>query len=76
MALDEKEKKMKRKILVRPIGLNLSVGSGGFEGDTLSPLPAVKIGGITATVKFAGLIFPGEYQAKRVQNIGAQVSFR
>ena len=32
------------------------------QGGTLLPLPTVKIGGITATVQFAGLVFPGEYQ--------------
>jgi uncharacterized protein (TIGR03437 family) len=33
-----------------------------MQGGTLSPLPVVKIGGIPATVQFAGLVFPGEYQ--------------
>ena len=32
------------------------------QGGTLSPLPIIKIGGITATVQFAGLVFPGEFQ--------------
>ena len=42
------------------------VDSRGFrrsaQGGTLSPLPVIKIGGITATVQFAGLVFPGEFQ--------------
>jgi len=32
------------------------------QSGTLSPLPVVKIGGVTATVQFAGLVFPGEFQ--------------
>lgn len=32
------------------------------QSGTLSPLPAVTIGGIAATVQFAGLVFPGEFQ--------------
>jgi len=32
------------------------------QSGTLAPLPAVQIGGIAATVKFAGLVSPGEYQ--------------
>jgi uncharacterized protein (TIGR03437 family) len=32
------------------------------QGGTLSPLPVIKIGGITAEVQFAGLVFPGQYQ--------------
>jgi uncharacterized protein (TIGR03437 family) len=32
------------------------------QSGTLSPLPVVKIGGIPASVQFAGLVFPGEYQ--------------
>jgi len=32
------------------------------QGGTLSPLPVVKIGGTAATVQFAGLVFPGEFQ--------------
>jgi uncharacterized protein (TIGR03437 family) len=28
----------------------------------LSPLPAIKIGGVSATVQFAGLVAPGEFQ--------------
>jgi uncharacterized protein (TIGR03437 family) len=32
------------------------------QSGILSPLPVVKIGGVTATVSFAGLVFPGEYQ--------------
>jgi uncharacterized protein (TIGR03437 family) len=32
------------------------------QGGTLSQLPAIKIGGTPATVIFAGLVSPGEYQ--------------
>jgi uncharacterized protein (TIGR03437 family) len=32
----------------------------------LSPLPVVKIGGSTATVQFAGLVSPGEFQLNLV----------
>ncbi|HEY6344882.1 MAG TPA: hypothetical protein VIY49_25575 [Bryobacteraceae bacterium] len=32
------------------------------QGGTLSPLPVVKIGGIAATVQFAGLVAVGEFQ--------------
>ena len=38
------------------------VAGSSSQGGTLSRLPIVKIGGITATVQFAGLVFPGEYQ--------------
>jgi uncharacterized protein (TIGR03437 family) len=32
------------------------------QSGSLSPLPVVKIGGVTATVQFAGLVAPGEFQ--------------
>jgi uncharacterized protein (TIGR03437 family) len=32
------------------------------QGGTLNPAPVVKIGGTTATVVFAGLVLPGEFQ--------------
>jgi uncharacterized protein (TIGR03437 family) len=32
------------------------------QSGTLSPLPVIQIGGVRATVQFAGLVFPGEYQ--------------
>lgn len=32
------------------------------QSGSLSPLPIVKIGGVTATVQFAGLVAPGEFQ--------------
>jgi uncharacterized protein (TIGR03437 family) len=32
------------------------------QSGTLSPLPVIKIGGVTATVQFAGLVAVGEYQ--------------
>ena len=38
------------------------VSGSTVQSGTLSPLPVVKIGGIAATVQFAGLIFPGEFQ--------------
>jgi uncharacterized protein (TIGR03437 family) len=31
------------------------------QSGTRSPLPLVKIGGVAATVTFAGLVFPGEF---------------
>jgi uncharacterized protein (TIGR03437 family) len=40
-----------------------SVVSGSInQGGTLSPIPVVKIGGIAATVQYAGLVAPGEFQ--------------
>jgi uncharacterized protein (TIGR03437 family) len=36
-------------------------GSSSQSG-TLSPLPAIQIGGVNATVEFAGLVGPGEFQ--------------
>lgn len=33
-----------------------------MQSGSLSPLPVIKIGGIAATVQFAGLVAPGEYQ--------------
>ena len=39
------------------------VTSGGLvQSGNLSPLPVVKIGGVTATVSFAGLVAAGEFQ--------------
>ena len=32
------------------------------QGGTLSPLPAITIGGVSATVTFAGLVAPGQFQ--------------
>lgn len=32
------------------------------QSGTLSPLPAVNIGGVAANVTFAGLVSPGEFQ--------------
>ena len=32
------------------------------QSGTLSPLPVIKIGGVAATVEFAGLVAPGEFQ--------------
>lgn len=43
---------------VNPPVIKESVSQSG----TLSPLPAVTIGGINATVSFAGLVAPGEFQ--------------
>jgi uncharacterized protein (TIGR03437 family) len=33
-----------------------------LQSGSLSPLPIVKIGGVNATVQFAGLVAPGEFQ--------------
>src|ERR1035441_3613689 len=42
---------------------SVAVVSGSMEqGGSLSPLPVIKIGGVTAEVQFAGLVGPGEYQ--------------
>jgi uncharacterized protein (TIGR03437 family) len=42
---------------------NMPVVSGSVvQSGTLSPLPAINIGGINATVSFAGLVTPGELQ--------------
>jgi uncharacterized protein (TIGR03437 family) len=42
---------------------SVPVVSGSIlQSGSLSPLPVVKIGGIAATVQFAGLVSPGEYQ--------------
>ena len=38
------------------------VGGSVSQSGTLSPLPAIKIGGVSATVQFAGLVAPGEFQ--------------
>ncbi len=42
---------------------NVPVISGSTaQSGTLSPLPAVQIGGVAATVQFAGLVGPGQFQ--------------
>jgi uncharacterized protein (TIGR03437 family) len=42
---------------------NVPIATGSTtQGGTLSPLPAVQIGGVAATVQFAGLVAPGEFQ--------------
>jgi uncharacterized protein (TIGR03437 family) len=42
---------------------NVIVTAGSItQSGTLSPLPTVKIAGATATVQFAGLVAPGEFQ--------------
>jgi uncharacterized protein (TIGR03437 family) len=42
---------------------SVPVVSGSLsQSGTLTPLPAIKIGGIAATVQYAGLYAPGEYQ--------------
>ena len=38
------------------------VSGSPAQSGTLSPLPAITIGGIAATVQFAGLVAPGEFQ--------------
>jgi uncharacterized protein (TIGR03437 family) len=48
-----------------------SVVSGSeTQSGNLTPLPVIKIGGITATVQFAGLVAPGEFQFNVVVPIG------
>jgi uncharacterized protein (TIGR03437 family) len=44
-----------------PVNLPVIKGSASQSG-TLSPLPSIAIGGITAAVSFAGLVEPGEFQ--------------
>jgi len=44
-----------------PTNMPVANGSISQSGD-LSPLPVIRIGGITAAVTFAGLVSPGEYQ--------------
>jgi uncharacterized protein (TIGR03437 family) len=42
---------------------NVPVQSGSVsQSGMLAPLPVVKIGGVAATVQFAGLVAPGEFQ--------------
>jgi uncharacterized protein (TIGR03437 family) len=42
---------------------NVPVTSGSLtQSGTLSPLPVIEIGGVAATVQFAGLVVPGEFQ--------------
>lgn len=38
------------------------VGGSEIQSGSLSPLPVITIGGIPATVQFAGLVAPGEFQ--------------
>jgi uncharacterized protein (TIGR03437 family) len=38
------------------------VSGSRFQSGTLSPLPVITIGGVKATVQFAGLVEPGEFQ--------------
>jgi uncharacterized protein (TIGR03437 family) len=38
------------------------VGGSETQSGTLSPMPVITIGGVTATVTFAGLVAPGEFQ--------------
>ena len=44
-----------------PTTVPVSSGSSSQSG-TLSPLPIVQIGSVNATVQFAGLVGPGEFQ--------------
>jgi uncharacterized protein (TIGR03437 family) len=42
---------------------NVPVTSGSsMQSGTLSPLPSIQIGGVAATIQFAGLVAPGEFQ--------------
>ena len=38
------------------------VSGSVLQSGALSPTPLIKIGGVTATVLFAGLVAPGEFQ--------------
>jgi uncharacterized protein (TIGR03437 family) len=38
------------------------VSGGAAQSGTLAVLPVIQIGGVTATVTYAGLIYPGEFQ--------------
>ena len=38
------------------------VSGSSTQSGLLSPLPVIKIGGVTAAVQFAGLVAPGEFQ--------------
>jgi uncharacterized protein (TIGR03437 family) len=46
------------------------VSGSPSQSGTLSPLPAVQIGGVTATVQFAGLVAPGEFQFNVIVPLG------
>jgi uncharacterized protein (TIGR03437 family) len=39
-----------------------AISGSSMQSGTLSPLPVVQIGGIKATVQYAGLVGPGEFQ--------------
>jgi uncharacterized protein (TIGR03437 family) len=46
---------------------SVPVQSGSLsQSGTLSPLPVINIGGVAATVQFAGLVLPGEFQFNMV----------
>jgi len=49
----------------------LVVSGAPSQSGMLSPLPVVKIGGTPATVQFAGLVAPGEYQFNVVVPLNA-----
>ena len=38
------------------------ISGSTLQSGTLSPVPVIKIGGVPATVQFAGLVAPGEFQ--------------
>ncbi len=38
------------------------ISGSAMQSGTLSPMPVIKIGGVSATVQFAGLVRPGQYQ--------------
>lgn len=46
------------------------VSGASTQGGILSPLPTMQIGGVAATVTFAGLVFPGEFQINVVVPAG------
>ena len=39
-----------------------AVSGSETQSGTLSPLPLITVGGVAATVQYAGLVYPGEYQ--------------
>jgi uncharacterized protein (TIGR03437 family) len=46
------------------------VSGSKTQSGSLSPLPVIKIGGVNATVQFAGLVEPGQYQFNVVVPLG------
>ena len=53
-----------------PTSMPVTPGSV-MQGGTLSPAPVIQIGGITAMLRFAGLVAPGEFQFNVVVPVNA-----